>query len=147
MRQSHHTSKTSKLLLVPHFPHSVTPENIPKSVIKCQTQDTSIIKAKGALNHTEECYATSGSTISPAVRQRKIALEYTDTSISSLQPVSKSHVWKITCSWDSCLYYINDDAVSLIEWRHQMEIFPRYCPFVRGIHFPRSPVISLTKAQ
>ena len=30
-------------------------------------------------------------------------------------------------------------------WRHQMEPFLRYCPFVRGIH--RSPVNSLHKGQ
>ena len=30
-------------------------------------------------------------------------------------------------------------------WRHQMETFPRYRPFVRGIH--RSPVNSLHKGQ
>ena len=30
-------------------------------------------------------------------------------------------------------------------WRHQMETFPRYWPFVRGIH--RSPVNSLHKGQ
>ena len=34
---------------------------------------------------------------------------------------------------------------SLTWWRHQKETFPRYCPFVRGIH--RSPVNSPHKGQ
>ena len=37
------------------------------------------------------------------------------------------------------------DSHSFSKCHHQMEHFPRYWPFVRGIH--RSPVVSLTKAS
>ena len=42
--------------------------------------------------------------------------------------------------------WINDvHLLLIIWWRHQMETFPRYWPFVRGIH--RSPVNSPNKGQ
>ena len=40
-----------------------------------------------------------------------------------------------------CITSVN----TLSWWRHQMETFPLYCPFVRGIH--RSPVNSPHKGQ
>ena len=46
---------------------------------------------------------------------------------------------KLILSWNfSSPQYLHDDV---IKWKH----FPRYCPFVRGIH--RSPVNSLHKGQ
>ena len=60
----------------------------------------------------------------------------------------------ITCPWPWYLllahkssYYLWCHAVDLrcAWWRHQMESFPRYWPFVRGIH--RSPVNSPHKGQ
>ena len=42
--------------------------------------------------------------------------------------------------WHGKTYYLY-----VIWWRHQMETFPRYCPFVRGIH--RSLINSPHKGQ
>ena len=43
------------------------------------------------------------------------------------------------------VYCIKLGKLSLTRWRHQMEAFPRYWPFVRGIH--RSSVNSPHKGQ
>ena len=44
-----------------------------------------------------------------------------------------------------CNFHRLDGFIHSAWWRHQMEIFPRHWPFVRGIH--RSPVNSLHKGQ
>ena len=46
----------------------------------------------------------------------------------------------------TCIFYgLYNVRCGITWWRHQMEHFPRYWPFVRGIH--RSPVNSRTKAS
>ena len=42
-------------------------------------------------------------------------------------------------------YYHRERLTSVTWWRHQWKLFPRYWPFVRGIH--RSPVNSPHKGQ
>ena len=54
-----------------------------------------------------------------------------------LHYVSKGGFWSV--SWTTFLQLQNRYLI-LSWWRHQMEPFPRYWPFVRGIH--RSPVNS-----
>ena len=52
---------------------------------------------------------------------------------------------KITRSWAHKQFITAVHTQSSTWWRHQMETFPRYWPFVRGIH--RSSVNSLHKDQ
>ena len=49
--------------------------------------------------------------------------------------------------YDVCLLFVSNYFLSINHswWRHPMETFPRYWPFVRGIH--RSPVNSPHKGQ
>ena len=59
----------------------------------------------------------------------------------SLPIYKSSHlVCKDLTTWEG-----TSNSCSTTWWRHQMETFPRYWPFVRGIH--RSPVNSLHKDQ
>ena len=52
-------------------------------------------------------------------------------------------VWYLTCYYAKVMSIINANGPTW--WRHQMETFPRYWPFVRGIH--RSPMNSPHKGQ
>ena len=57
---------------------------------------------------------------------------------------------RMTLPWKTSEQYAIDNVLAIAQlhstwWRHQMETFPRYWPFVRGIH--RSPVNSPHKGQ
>ena len=53
--------------------------------------------------------------------------------------------WRLMRNVDYRLHPNFDEKIVASWWRHQMEKFPRYWPFVRGIH--RSPVNSPHKGQ
>ena len=66
------------------------------------------------------------------IRERVLSL---DTTLEELKDLARSNCHAII---EYIPRNVHDDA---IKWKH----FPRYWPFVRGIH--RSPVIPLTKAN
>ena len=82
-----------------------------------------------------------------------------DTASTNLQPhknafeyiakCSKTPIWRHHWLCASLRYFVHRSVcwwtVTTIRWRHQMETFPRYWPFVWGIH--RSPVNSPHKGQ
>ena len=57
----------------------------------------------------------------------------------------RRHVMPLLMYWVYLSTTISHQITSFTWWRHQMETFPRYWPFVRGIH--RSPVKSPHKGQ
>ena len=63
---------------------------------------------------------------------------------NNLREIWRSDTRCLLCRWWVCNVLITHDGV-LSWWRHQMETFPRYWPFVRGIHRP--PVNSPHKGQ
>ena len=63
----------------------------------------------------------------------------------SVYPIS---LWKLYASWHECLWDAVSACIHVIKWKHDVtkwKHFPRYWPFVRGIH--RSPVNSPHKGQ
>ena len=77
-------------------------------------------------------------TVNPQFDKRKLFVRYlTNILLIALMPVNR--LWKY--EYKFMALYMN----RLSWWRHQMEKFPRYWPFVRGTH--RSPVHSSHKGQ
>ena len=94
--------------------------------------------------------------INPSVAERMLSSEWIwgiFTMFSELQgfqlvlePTIRNIYHYTSARWVvdiSCLP--GADSIHISWWRHQMENFPRYWPFVRGIH--RSPVNSMHRGQ
>ena len=87
---------------------------------------------------TGNCLSASESTLKNMANISHWSYKY------GYQNNHKARLDKTMCVFHG-IYRINRIKTRIQWWRHQMETFPRYWPFVRGIH--RSPVNSPHKGQ
>ena len=114
----------------PSVPGGFPPQRL---VMLCTAQlGGPVLKASGRVQFTPFRLADK----SPMIKDQHTA----GSSVRQLSQLTKLSPWLTLCTKDitTSFWYYHDDV---IKWKH----FPRYWPFVRGIH--RSPVNSPHKGQ